>query len=170
MNTHHRASAKDPAMLMTRSKVKSPMGWWGADFERTTGQAVRSLAAQRHPSIEVKQGFSESLRQPYLSLDLVLAPAVRHHTRDLSAASAEFFRVLKPDGYLLALREQVIPRADDLDASPQAHLLHRPYGRCLAAGAVRGRHPHCQFSDRADAWAIGERSRLVASHPQGSAT
>lgn len=36
----HRASAKESATPMVRSKVTSSMGWWGADFESTNGQAI----------------------------------------------------------------------------------------------------------------------------------
>jgi len=36
----HRASAKESARPKICSNVKSSMGWWGADIERTTGQAI----------------------------------------------------------------------------------------------------------------------------------
>ncbi|HJW52616.1 MAG TPA: hypothetical protein VJ501_11440, partial [Burkholderiaceae bacterium] len=54
--------------------------------------------------------------------------AVLHHTRDLRSACAEYFRVLKPGGCLLALREHVISRPEDLTAFFEVHPLHRYYG------------------------------------------
>ena len=90
--------------------------------------AIRSLATHSRLPIEVTQDFSERLPFPDHSFDLVFARAVLHHTRDLSAACAEFFRVLKPGGRLLAVREHVISRAEDLGAFLQIHPLHHLYG------------------------------------------
>jgi SAM-dependent methyltransferase len=90
--------------------------------------AIRSIAVQSHLPIEVRQEFSERLPFPDNSFDLVFARAVLHHTRDLSAACAEFFRVLMPGGRLLAVREHVISRGEDLDAFLQIHPLHHLYG------------------------------------------
>jgi SAM-dependent methyltransferase len=90
--------------------------------------AIRLLAAQSHLPIEVTQEFSERLPFPDQSFDLVFARAVLHHTRDLSVACAEFFRVLKPSGRLLAVREHVISRAEDLEAFLRIHPLHYLYG------------------------------------------
>lgn len=90
--------------------------------------AIRSLAAQSHLPIEVTQEFSERLPFPDQSFDLVFARAVLHHTRDLSVACAEFFRVLKPGGRLLAVREHVISCAEDLEVFLRIHPLHYLYG------------------------------------------
>ncbi|HWP00108.1 MAG TPA: class I SAM-dependent methyltransferase [Methylococcus sp.] len=90
--------------------------------------AIRSLATASHLPIEVVQEFSERLPFPDHSFDLVFGRAVLHHIRDLSAACAEFFRILKPGGRLLAVREHVISRAEDLDAFLEIHPLHQLYG------------------------------------------
>ncbi|MDJ0661310.1 MAG: class I SAM-dependent methyltransferase [Crocosphaera sp.] len=90
--------------------------------------AIRSLAVHSRLPIEVTQEFSETLPFPDHSFDLVFARAVLHHTRDLSAACGEFFRVLKPGGRLLAVREHVISHAEDLGAFLQNHPLHHLYG------------------------------------------
>jgi SAM-dependent methyltransferase len=58
----------------------------------------------------------------------VFARAVLHHTRDLRAACGEFLRVLKPGGQLMAVREHVISRREDLPAFLSAHPLHHLYG------------------------------------------
>jgi SAM-dependent methyltransferase len=91
-------------------------------------EAVRLLAHESRLPIEVTQEFSERLPFDDAHFDLVFARAVLHHTRDLHAACAEFFRVLKPGGRLLAVREHVISREEDLDAFLQVHPLHHLYG------------------------------------------
>ena len=91
-------------------------------------EAVRSLAKECQLSIEVRQEFSELLPFQDAQFDLVFARAVLHHTSDLRAACSEFFRVLKPGGRLLAVREHVISRTEDLDAFLKIHPLHHLYG------------------------------------------
>ena len=72
-------------------------------------------------------GEVEPLR-PLDGAHVVFARAVLHHTSDLSAACREFFRVLKPGGRLLAVREHVISRPEDLPAFLDLHPLHNLYG------------------------------------------
>lgn len=91
-------------------------------------EAIRSLAQETQLPIKVTQEFSERLPFADASFDVVFARAVLHHTRDLNAACAEFFRVLKPGGRLLAVREHVISREEDLDAFLEIHPLHSLYG------------------------------------------
>lgn len=90
--------------------------------------AIRQLAAATALSIEVVEDFSERLPFADSQFDVVFARAVLHHTRDLRAACREFFRVLKPDGRLVAVREHVITRPADLEAFLDRHPLHRLYG------------------------------------------
>ena len=91
-------------------------------------QAIRSLAAASGLSIEVTQEFSERLPFKDKQFDVVFARAVLHHTRDLAEACREFLRVLKPGGVLIAVREHVISRAEDLPAFLDIHPLHKLYG------------------------------------------
>jgi len=91
-------------------------------------QAIRCLAAVSGLSIEVTQEFSERLPFADAQFDVVFARAVLHHTSDLAAACREFFRVLKPGGRLLAVREHVISRPEDLPAFLDLHPLHKIYG------------------------------------------
>ena len=58
----------------------------------------------------------------------MFARAVLHHTKDLQAACREFLRVLKPGGRLVAVREHVISRPQDLPAFLDLHPLHKLYG------------------------------------------
>jgi len=90
--------------------------------------AIRSLAEASGLKIKVTQEFSETLPFPDQSFDLVFARAVLHHTKDLAAACREFYRVLKPGGRLIAVREHVISRREDLGAFLARHPLHYRYG------------------------------------------
>ena len=91
-------------------------------------QAIRNLAAECDLSIDVVQEPSERLPFGEKAFDIVFARAVLHHTSDMAAACREFFRVLKPGGLLVAVREHVISRASDLAAFFQIHPLHQFYG------------------------------------------
>lgn len=91
-------------------------------------RAIESLARDAQLPIEVTQEFSERLPFPDASFDVVFARAVLHHTRDLAAACREFRRVLKPNGRLIAVREHVISRREDLPAFLTVHPLHALYG------------------------------------------
>lgn len=90
--------------------------------------AIRSLAASAKLSIEVVQEYSESLSFADATFDVVFARAVLHHARDLRAVARELYRVLRPGGLLVATREHVISRPQDLAAFQAQHALHRLYG------------------------------------------
>ena len=90
--------------------------------------AIRYLAAHEGLAIRVVQEHSEHLPFADNTFDVVFARAVLHHTRDLRAACLELFRVLKPGGLLVAVREHVLSREEDLQRFLQSHPLHRMYG------------------------------------------
>lgn len=90
--------------------------------------AIRELAHESALPIAVVEEFSERLPFGDASFDLVFARAVLHHTRDLEMTCREFFRVLKPGGKLIAIREHVISREEDLPRFLALHPLHRFYG------------------------------------------
>jgi len=90
--------------------------------------AIRSLAAETGLPIAVVQVGSETLPFANASFDVVFARAVLHHVSDLATALAETARVLKPGGTLLAVREHVISRNEDLPAFLASHPLHSRYG------------------------------------------
>jgi SAM-dependent methyltransferase len=91
-------------------------------------QAIRALASASGLPIDVHQRTTERLPFDDASFDLVFARAVLHHTRDMAAACAEFLRVLRPGGRLVAIREHVVTRHADLPAFFAIHPLHRLYG------------------------------------------
>jgi SAM-dependent methyltransferase len=90
--------------------------------------AIRSLAQESALPITVVQEFSEHLPFDDGQFDLAFARAVLHHTSDLGSACREFFRVLKPGGRLVAVREHVISGKKDLPAFLSRHPLHHRYG------------------------------------------
>jgi SAM-dependent methyltransferase len=91
-------------------------------------QAIRALAAESGLPISVVCECSERLCFPDQIFDLVFARAVLHHVNDLRATCRELFRVLKPGGILLAIREHVISRTEDLPEFFDRHPLHKLYG------------------------------------------
>jgi SAM-dependent methyltransferase len=99
------------------------------DGSRLVGAgAIRSLAEESALPITVVQEFSEHLPFADGQFDIAFARAVLHHTSNLRSACREFFRVLKPGGRLVAVREHVISRKKDLPVFLSRHLLHRLYG------------------------------------------
>jgi SAM-dependent methyltransferase len=90
--------------------------------------AIRSLAQESGLPITVVQEYSEHLPFAGCQFDIAFARAVLHHTRNLHAACREFFRVLKPGGRLIAVREHVISRKKDLPVFLSRHPLHSLYG------------------------------------------
>lgn len=90
--------------------------------------AIRSLAAEAALPIDVVEQWSERLPFADGEFDVVFARAVLHHTSDLDRACAEMFRVLRPGGIFVAVREHVISRESDLQAFLDDHPLHHLYG------------------------------------------
>jgi len=90
--------------------------------------AIRALATESGLPIHVVEEFSERLPFGDGEFDLVFARAVLHHTQDLKAACREFFRVLKPGGQFIAIREHVITRQKDLPHFLERHPLQKLYG------------------------------------------
>jgi len=90
--------------------------------------AIRELVAVTGYPIDVVESFGENLPFEDEEFQLIVARQSLHHARDLSALTRELFRVLRPGGRLLAMRDHVISRARDLPRFYQAHPLHRLYG------------------------------------------
>lgn len=91
-------------------------------------QAIRSLAAEARLHITVVEEWGEKLPFADGSFDLVHARQVLHHARDLAAQCRETYRVLRPGGILLATREHVISKKQDLNKFLDSHPLHHLYG------------------------------------------
>ena len=90
--------------------------------------AIRTLAHECCLSIEVVSEYSEKLPFADSTFDLVNCRQVLHHSRDLTQTCREIFRVLKPGGRMVATREHVISKRDDLQTFLNTHPLHQLYG------------------------------------------
>ncbi|MFZ4854979.1 MAG: class I SAM-dependent methyltransferase [Desulfuromonadaceae bacterium] len=90
--------------------------------------AIRVLAADNILDISTVESWGEQLPFSDNSFELVYARQVLHHAHNLMELCREIFRVLKPGGTLLATREHVISRPEDLDAFLAGHPLHGLYG------------------------------------------
>lgn len=96
--------------------------------ELVGAQAIRDLALEQKLRIQVNEDFSERLPFADVSFDVVFARAVLHHTKDLRETCKELYRVLKPGGKFIAVREHVITHNGDLEKFLKIHPLHRYYG------------------------------------------
>lgn len=90
--------------------------------------AIRSLSTAENLDIQVVQKVSEHLPFESATFDIVFARAVLHHTQNLRTSCAEMFRVLKPGGMLLAVREHVLSHRKHLSRFLEEHPLHKLYG------------------------------------------
>lgn len=90
--------------------------------------AIRRLSAETGVPIQVVQHAAEVLPFDDASFELVHCRAVLHHAADLRQLCREAARVLVPGGRLVALREHVISRPEDLPAFLASHPLHSLYG------------------------------------------
>lgn len=90
--------------------------------------AIRQLVQETNLPIEVVQEFGEKLPFEAETFDLVFARQVLHHAQDLQQLCNEIYRVLKPGGKLIAVREHVISSKADLPKFLDIHPLHKLYG------------------------------------------
>jgi SAM-dependent methyltransferase len=94
--------------------------------------AIKRLANEGQVQIDVVETWGEELPFPDSAFDLVHCRQVMHHARDLNKFCSEIVRVLKPNGKLIATREHVISRDEDLKVFQDNHPLHFFYGGEMA--------------------------------------
>ncbi|UJB67902.1 class I SAM-dependent methyltransferase [Acaryochloris sp. 'Moss Beach'] len=90
--------------------------------------AIRRLSQTADLPINVVQEFGEKLPFPDTHFQLVFARQVLHHAQDLPQLCREVYRVLKPGGVFIAVRDHVISSKDDLPQFLASHPLHKIYG------------------------------------------
>lgn len=95
---------------------------------RVGARAIRKLAEQTHLPIVVVESVGEQLPFANRSFNLVYGRQVLHHARNLQQLCGEVARVLRPGGYLIATREHVISKREDLVQFLRNHPLHHLYG------------------------------------------
>jgi len=108
-------------------------GWEVISVEPDTsclvgGGAIRNISQSEGLSITVIEEFGEGISRESDSVDLVFARQVLHHARDLPGLCRELFRLMKPGGTLVAVRDHVINSRDELDSFLKMHPLHQLYG------------------------------------------
>ena len=90
--------------------------------------AIRQLASECNLPINTVQEFGEQLPFTDNCFDLVFARQVLHHAQDLSQLCREIYRVLKPGGVFIAVRDHVVATKADLPKFLDTHPLHQLYG------------------------------------------
>lgn len=90
--------------------------------------AIKKLVENTGININLIDSAGENIPLPDNSVDIVFARQVLHHASSLQAMCREIARVLKPQGVLLAIREHVISRENDLSAFLNSHPAHNLYG------------------------------------------
>ena len=96
--------------------------------ELVGARAIQKLANEEQLSINIVQEFGENLPFKAGSFDFVFARQVLHHAQDLPQLCREIYRVLKPGGMFIAVRDHVIATKADLPKFLDSHPLHHLYG------------------------------------------
>ncbi len=74
--------------------------------------AQLGYVASRSPGVPVVAGDVQSMPISSASLDVVLSAHMLYHVADISAAIAEFRRVLRPGGHLLAIYDSITSQGE----------------------------------------------------------
>lgn len=96
--------------------------------ELVGAKAIRKLAGKESLDISVVEEYGEKLPFRSSTFDVIFARAVLHHANSLDSVCSEIYRVLKPNGIFIGVREHVIDRKKDLNAFLGSHPLHNIYG------------------------------------------
>lgn len=87
-------------------------------------EAIRRLNRITGTSIVVDEGEGGTLPYNDQSFQVVYCRQVLHHVSDLDVFMAEVFRVLKPSGLFIAVKEHVVNSEKDLEIFLQNHVTH----------------------------------------------
>lgn len=90
--------------------------------------AIEILAKSENLPIKVSREFGEEINCESESFDLVFARQVLHHAKNLDQLCAEVYRVLKPNGMFLAVRDHIVSSMRDMEKFFDKHPLHNLYG------------------------------------------
>ena len=90
--------------------------------------AIELLQTQADIAVDIISESGEAIPVAGDSFDLVFCRQALHHARNLSQMCREVWRVLKPGGLFVAVREHVVSRHADLGAFFKLHPLHYRYG------------------------------------------
>jgi SAM-dependent methyltransferase len=92
--------------------------------------AIRELAEQASRLSQSGRiaEIADSLPRTASAFDAIFARQVLHHVPDLRETMLDAFRLLRPGGAMLAIREHVVSDANELARFLAAHPLHAHYG------------------------------------------
>lgn len=90
--------------------------------------AIRRLCEATGRDVRISGLAGECLPFADATFDYALCRGVLHHVADLPQVCREVFRVLKPGGRFLAIKEHVADTPDELSAFLAAHPLQHLYG------------------------------------------
>lgn len=92
-----------------------------------SGAIQKSKELNGLTNLSVVSSYAEDANLQDESFDIVYARQSMHHANDLEKFISEAYRVLKPNGLLITVRDHVI-NPGDLNAFLAAHDLHKYYG------------------------------------------
>jgi len=92
--------------------------------------AIRKLTNEYHLNgkVIVSQCFGEATGLQDRQVDVVYIRQAMHHAKDLNQMMMECYRILKPGGLLLTIRDHVIFDEADKKWFLESHPLHKFYG------------------------------------------
>lgn len=90
--------------------------------------AIHPLLETGEYNINIASAFSENLPFPDGMFDIFYARQVLHHVTSLEQTCSEAYRVLKPGGLLIIVREHVITKPEDVEVFRQNHPVHQYTG------------------------------------------
>ncbi len=91
--------------------------------------AIRALKdAYNLTKLSVYESFAEDIGFVSESFDLVFVRQALHHANDLNKFVDESYRVLKPGGYMITVRDHVVFNEKDKEWFLEMHPLHNFYG------------------------------------------
>jgi 2-polyprenyl-3-methyl-5-hydroxy-6-metoxy-1,4-benzoquinol methylase len=90
--------------------------------------AIQSIAKAGELPISVIEGFGEEVNEEASSFDMIFSRQAMHHANNLEQFCDELYRVLKPGGTLITVRDHVISKQSDLPKFLDIHPLHNLYG------------------------------------------
>ena len=94
----------------------------------TGRQAIETVQNATRTKFEILNGWGEAIPLKDAGIDVVIARQVLHHAKDLKKMCAEVYRVLKPQGLFLALREHVIFKESGVELFLSKHPMHQLTG------------------------------------------
>lgn len=108
--------------------------------------AIREIQTATDLPITIVTVVGDTLPLAEASCDAVFARQVLHHVPDLRQTMRELYRILRPQGCVLAIREHVVHDAEELARFRGRHPLHHLYGgenaypldTYLSAGSTSG--------------------------------